>query len=415
MKIHVLGCGETIAEFYDEGITIGVNDIWQYYATDYLVVVNKPGDFDYDRLEIIKNSKPKKFYSQLMEWEFMPNFEKIELRSDRKIEAGEKYCISHISPFVAVQIAARLGAKEIIMWGVDMNSHMHLQYKVDKIIEDFRLLKNMLEDEGVSLKVGNYGSRFSKILPVYGEAPLVAGKKQTYDIVVVINTFERPEMLSELLQDIKLYSKDLNIKVKVYDDCSTKNYTQVTKYLKENFSNVYFRFAENHGKVNYWKLNDFIFKGLKHESFRYVIQLPDDVRLKPDFFHRAIRYKESLNEKCNVLNLVICEVHRNYMRWGVIPEKVTVEGVEFIISNWVDMLYIADRKFFEMLNFEIKRIEQNKFLRPISTSNVGRQISKRIVDKSGTIYQLWESLATSGDHKSVMNPQLREIEKMISL
>ena len=46
-EIHVLGLGPGIANYvnYDHIPTVGVNDIWRYHHTDYVVCIDKIGAF----------------------------------------------------------------------------------------------------------------------------------------------------------------------------------------------------------------------------------------------------------------------------------------------------------------------------------------------------------------------------------
>lgn len=171
MIVEVLGLGESL-EFYqaNENTTVGVNDIWKKVKTDYVVCVDVPSVFNAERLGAIRATNCKGFYSQCLEWSSLPNFKKIEFAGSRGSFFDfdtDKFCYSNSSAFVAVVLAYKLGATEIIMHGVDFISHKHFKgHSYDKAILDFRNLQKELEKRFVLLSVGNKFSALSNFLPV---------------------------------------------------------------------------------------------------------------------------------------------------------------------------------------------------------------------------------------------------------
>lgn len=129
-----MGTGPSIHEFDPEGFdwSIGVNDIWKIYHSDDLVVLNSPKEFAPDRLRIIQDSTPNKFFSQMVIWDTRPDFVKIFLLAgypDRicTLSLFGGYEKSYCSPFVACQIAFKYyAAQEIHLFGVDMTAHPRL-------------------------------------------------------------------------------------------------------------------------------------------------------------------------------------------------------------------------------------------------------------------------------------------------
>lgn len=191
-KMAVLGLGKQTLCHYrpdPEVATIGVNDIFRYHPVDYLVVIDYmidpihiPGYND-DRLneyQVTKNSRPKLFLSNQPKWEFMPNYQKINLVYNfwRENEAliyhlddpGQIPC-SNNSPFVAACIChSWFGAKEITLYGVDFINHAHNfnqeQQQLDKCIEHWQILYNGLQKRGVKLFVGGPESALAGFIPV---------------------------------------------------------------------------------------------------------------------------------------------------------------------------------------------------------------------------------------------------------
>ena len=174
--IAIIGTGEssTLYKKVDGVESIGVNDCWKITETDYLLSVDSIRAFTRERLYTIAYSKPKKFFSYIPEWEmlFTNNFELIKLnpkRSDVSTLGTELLPYSICSPYVAVCLAFNMGATEIIMYGVDFNSHktLSIREKLDRIEKDFKELNKVLLQKGCRLYVASKDSYLSRILPVY--------------------------------------------------------------------------------------------------------------------------------------------------------------------------------------------------------------------------------------------------------
>jgi hypothetical protein len=109
MKINVLGLGPSLELFKPDGISIGVNDIWSRVQTDYVVCLDKKERFTPERLSIIENCKPVKFYSQVDDWLYRSDFELIELQPyfpNYECQLNTKQLPKSLcSPFVACVIA----------------------------------------------------------------------------------------------------------------------------------------------------------------------------------------------------------------------------------------------------------------------------------------------------------------------
>jgi len=170
MRINILGLGETLNHFIEDGnVTVGVNDIHSRIKTDYVVCVDVPDVFNRERFYTIANTKCKGFYSQILDWAILvDNFNIIEFNRGRGLLHeldNDKFCYSNNSTYVACILAYKLGAKEIVMWGVDFNDHPHIKDKSrDKAIGDFNNLKKELAKRGVKLMVGHKDSYLSTIL-----------------------------------------------------------------------------------------------------------------------------------------------------------------------------------------------------------------------------------------------------------
>lgn len=172
MTIEVLGLGETVSTFKpNENVTVGVNDIFKFHPVQHLILADGPKKFrEPDRFKTIIQSTPEKFYC-FEPWPVL-NFVRIHkaLRGRGRTEDldtnGFIYSIS--SPFIACVLAYKLGGKNIIMHGVDFNTHNCLSkpHTLKKVIDDFKTLNLAFKVRGVSLFVSSRESALSKVLPV---------------------------------------------------------------------------------------------------------------------------------------------------------------------------------------------------------------------------------------------------------
>lgn len=166
--VYVLGNGNTINDFKPDGnITIGSNDIWNTIKTDAVVCVDNKRAFTPSRLEIIERCSPAKFYSHLDEWQSHHAFHKIHLHPARNCFEFKNDFIpySNNSSSVACFIAWKFyGATEIKMFGVDFNNHPNFdEKKIAGVIENFKLLNNLLKSVGCTIKPHHHSALFGKI------------------------------------------------------------------------------------------------------------------------------------------------------------------------------------------------------------------------------------------------------------
>ena len=172
MTIHVIGKGESKEFFkHDGNVTIGVNNVNEWIRTDHVVVVDPISA--YDKVPKIYAESGAMFWSQLEDNKnYVNNFTLIDLARGRGVLEdfdSEKFVYSITSPFVAVHLAYKFGAKKIVMWGVDFNTHENFNTDSlrNRALKDFGNLRKKLNERGCELYVGNEISMFSSIIPIY--------------------------------------------------------------------------------------------------------------------------------------------------------------------------------------------------------------------------------------------------------
>ena len=173
-SIGVIGLGETAHRGKLQSYLIGVNDSGRFHSLDELVILDYPRVFTTERLKGIIQTKCKVINTHIPEWgQYFQDVNIIELSPARySLEEidGPRYPHSSDSPFVATIRAYRLGAKQIILHGVDYNNHPTLsrEQKLNRVLKTYSELRAVLLVRGVELFVGSSGSRLSSVLPVWG-------------------------------------------------------------------------------------------------------------------------------------------------------------------------------------------------------------------------------------------------------
>ena len=204
-------------------------------------------------------------------------------------------------------------------------------------------------------------------------------------------------MLLNLLSDMK----GENVKIFIVNDGSTEDYSKVIDYLTENFEYNYTKTRYNLGKTGYWQNINYLYEQLRSESFDYYAQFADDLRLAPDFFDKAIKLYESIDDKNKIcLNpMLLNEVKTQ--RWH---KSELIHKGDVYLSQWVDGCFISTKQYFEQLNYQLTK---PKLTNKIS-SGIGAQITQRLTRKGFNMYMVKESLIEHGTHESKMHKEHRE-------
>lgn len=122
--IIVCGCGPSLNELADPQrfVTIGVNDVGRLFDPTYLVVVNPPSQFKGDRFGFVVRSRAQALFTQLDLGPVQPPVVRFRLGKygGTDIGNGETLHFTQNSPYVAVMLAALVGARRIGLIGVDL-------------------------------------------------------------------------------------------------------------------------------------------------------------------------------------------------------------------------------------------------------------------------------------------------------
>lgn len=168
----IVALGETAKDWIPRGHSIGVNDSWRWgKPTDSLLVCNRPSNFTEERLKIITESKPKTFYSHKSNWAYaFPAWQKINLcQWYGRLVKGQHYS-SNTSPFIAMTLAYNLGAKDIILWGVQLLDHKifnNNNRQTKKEVMNYVQLIEEMDKQNVNVYLGCGPSALEPYVKIY--------------------------------------------------------------------------------------------------------------------------------------------------------------------------------------------------------------------------------------------------------
>lgn len=161
----VCGCGSSIKDYTDFTgfVVVGVNDIERILTPDYLVVVNEYHSFTRERWPWVYKSDASVIFSQIshMPVEKQDRLVRLNLgtRSGCNLDDPNRIDFTNNSPYMAVIIAAMLGADKIGLVGVDFtpnhffsNSGVHrLTSGIQQIDQEYSNLGKALLAKGVQI------------------------------------------------------------------------------------------------------------------------------------------------------------------------------------------------------------------------------------------------------------------------
>lgn len=169
MTAHIVGCGESGAhwpEFWKEGdISLGVNDAGKWGKEfDYLFLIDNIINFrnEPERIDIIRKSKAK-IVTLGHSWKpIFKDYEVVKVQPFTKHLVKGRLYHSQTSTFVAACYAFNLGATEIILHGVDLNTHKTFskgKRATDHELFQYKNLGFFMKQQGVLLSISSKESQ----------------------------------------------------------------------------------------------------------------------------------------------------------------------------------------------------------------------------------------------------------------
>ncbi|MCW7541381.1 glycosyltransferase [Aquabacterium sp. A7-Y] len=180
--ILVVGCGTSAAlvTAFPSLTTIGVNDVGRLFDPTYLVVVNPRNQFKADRFRYVERSKALALFTQLDLGPVDPSVVRFRLGryGGTEFDVDGVLHYTQNSPYVAVCLAAHMGARRIGLIGVDFTDHHFfaatgrhaLASRLAQIDQEYGALAEALRRQGVELVNLSPASRLQSLPRLSQEA-----------------------------------------------------------------------------------------------------------------------------------------------------------------------------------------------------------------------------------------------------
>lgn len=218
-------------------------------------------------------------------------------------------------------------------------------------------------------------------------------------MLVVVFTYNRPQMLSQLL-----YELHGNCEALVIDD-GTKDAIPVFLTDQTLISTIH------EGKQGFWKkwlLARQIALGTNHD---YFVFMNDDLN-KVDLNAIQTVINQGWNDRLFAMNLLNCGERYRWGKWREIQPDFKLAGRTWRQCDYVDGNFITNRMTLE--SFDIDPVPKEWFDRPDKSSGVGYQVTMKLRALGCPMMLPDKSLAYHGDHESVMHREHRKQVKLIS-
>src|SRR5713226_8548372 len=127
-KLVVCGCGVSLKDLErpEQFLTIGVNDVGRLFQPKYLLVVDSKERFKGDRFHYVETSQAEYLFTQLSDLGIShPNIVNFRLGKKDGTDFLDPNALHYsvVTPYMALYLAAYMGATRIGLIGVDFTDH----------------------------------------------------------------------------------------------------------------------------------------------------------------------------------------------------------------------------------------------------------------------------------------------------
>lgn len=202
-------------------------------------------------------------------------------------------------------------------------------------------------------------------------------------IRLYLTTYNRPEMLHSTL----VYLRSYGLEPIVYEDGVTHEFR---------------------GKQKYWMTWDEILKDCKDNPADLYIFMPED--FEDLDYYKILELHERFKANPYVYNIIN---DGRYQSWTRFLQKTPIDGTEEV--GFCDCGFFCNREALEVTNWKVKPIDPNRWeVNPNLSSGVGEYLTRTFSNYGVKMYKPVKSLAYHGDHESMMNPEERKRNPLIS-
>lgn len=174
MIVSIIACGDSARDWFKTpcDLSIGVNDAFKFGAQpDQLVIINFERKFTHERLKTILATRPTKVWTHTSTWQkHFNNAVVMRLTTFSGYVRDGLIYSSKTSPIVALSLAVKQGATEIILWGIDMLTHKTYRKGTkdgDYEIKNYLKFIEQIKKRGIKVYRGADNTAFDLYLPLY--------------------------------------------------------------------------------------------------------------------------------------------------------------------------------------------------------------------------------------------------------
>jgi FkbM family methyltransferase len=229
-------------------------------------------------------------------------------------------------------------------------------------------------------------------------------------ICVAITTYDRPELLDRLLDDLEREAPPEGLDVRVFDDASPGGYDRIVERLRARGWS-YTIAAKRHGKHGWWQWWNAILADLRKSPAQTYVVLQDDMRLCHGFFTRALSLWGSIADQRKASLFLHVDEGIDKPRWTLVRQRRVGDVSE---CGWVDLTaFVCERTMFDALSWRIEPVSATRWRSdPLLGSGVGAQLSVRLQRRRLAMYRTNDSLTLHSEVESRMNPDARRRHPM---
>jgi hypothetical protein len=231
-----------------------------------------------------------------------------------------------------------------------------------------------------------------------------------FDVVFLLTTYNRPQRLAWLLDDIARESQGYATQTIIVDDGSSLALPAVPQALW-GYCTIH-RQTPNLGKRGYWRTVSTLWHIAKNYHAQYFCMLQDDVRLSPGFIAGMQALWDAIPDNAKACLNPCADLRRaaRFCWTAYQPEKVETAAGAVLRTQWIDCLFWAPREFFVRLNWQIPPVEKQRWESyPALGSGVGTFLSQRLQESNLYGYHAMFPWVRHGGHRSQMHPRRQEV------
>lgn len=231
-------------------------------------------------------------------------------------------------------------------------------------------------------------------------------------IAILITTYNREISLNRLLTKIlpNFISSSHKLRanhVYIMDDHSGYD---IRKSLARFGSRITIRRNSKHlGKKGYFKTVSHLFHMIQGTNYDYYFMIPDDMMPQKGWIEKSLATWQSICHERKICLSIYSDASRYMMpSWNLF--KPIMISPDIILSQWMDLCFMAEKEFFELLGYQVPDPGIDYDENPLMSSGVGRYITRFMIGMELLMFHMVRSLMSPMNeaYNSQMNQDERQ-------